>query len=170
MKHISVLLFCIMTTIFSSAFGITYQSYTDSKHGISIKYPSTWEFVENPKTIFMFIRPIEREGQVFRENVNLIISSSQGLSLPKYAEAANKQLNVHLKEYKELGTQKVILGDKEFIKVVYEHSIEDLRLKVDYYIHIHKGKVYQFTCSAYINEYANYAPVFEEIVRSVQIN
>jgi hypothetical protein len=44
-----------------------------------------------PNTVFLLIRPLEEQGQELRENVNLIISDSKGLTLDEYAALTKLQ-------------------------------------------------------------------------------
>ncbi|GIV28845.1 MAG: hypothetical protein KatS3mg027_2659 [Bacteroidia bacterium] len=145
------------------------KTYTDNETGVSINYPSTWEYRENPRTVFILIRPLEKEGQVFRENVNLIINDDQDLTLQEYTGVAKMQLRKQLQGYKELSTETVELGGKQYTRIIYQHSINNLSLQVAYYILLQNGKAYNLTCSSTQIDFEKYLPVFEKMVSSLTV-
>jgi hypothetical protein len=52
------------------------KMHIDKATQTSIEYLSNWEYQANPLTILILIRPVEEIGQIFRENVNLVISDA----------------------------------------------------------------------------------------------
>lgn len=145
------------------------KTYTDNQAGLSINYPSTWEYQANPRTVFILIRPLEKQGQVFRENVNLIINDDQDLTLQEFTGVAKMQLRKQLQGYKELSTETVELGGKQYAKIIYQHNTNNLPLKVAYYILLHNGKAYNLTCSSTQANFEKYLPVFEKMVSSFTV-
>uniref|UniRef100_A0A0N4ZHB6 Lipoprotein n=1 Tax=Parastrongyloides trichosuri TaxID=131310 RepID=A0A0N4ZHB6_PARTI len=94
---------------------LSLQSYSQSMKDYSdkdltISYPETWENMTYPKTVFLLIRPVEEQGQKFRENVNLIISESKGLTLDEYGALAKLQLQKHLKNVEIITTNNKTIG------------------------------------------------------------
>lgn len=146
-----------------------YKVYVDNKNNIRIKYPSSWAKLNDTRTTFLIIRPIEKSGQVFRENINLIISDNQGLDIDKYNKAARHQLQKRLIGYKEEKVGTVLLDGKLFHQVNYEHQLGNLNLKVLYYFFVRKNKVYQFTCSTTKENYTTFMPIFEFMMKSLKI-
>jgi hypothetical protein len=164
----------LLTFIVSTSFIIVQaqemKTFTDDLTKTHINYPSNWDFIENPATVFILMRPIEEQGQIFRENVNLIINESQGLTLAEYLKAAQKQLATQLPNYKELEVSYVEFGGKKYARIIYQHNSNNLPLQVAYYLLIHKKKVYNLTCSSVQDSFDKYLPLFQEMMISFTID
>lgn len=145
------------------------KTYTDEEAEVSIKYPATWDYQQNPQTTFIFMRPLEKEGQIFKENVNLIINNDQGLSLEEYVGASKAQLNNQLPGYKLLSTEYLELGGKKYGRIIYQHNAQNLPLQVAYYIYLEGGKAYNLTCSTIRKNFEEYLPVFQKMVSSFKV-
>jgi len=143
--------------------------YSDNKTGITINYPLNWEYQQNMRTIFIFMRPLEVQGQIFRENINLIINSAKNLSLQEYAGAAKVQFSSQLPGYKEFSTNYLEINGNKYARIIYEHKTNNLPLKVAYYITIKKDKAYCITCSATDVTFNKYYSVFEQMMQSFKI-
>jgi hypothetical protein len=151
------------------------QSYSQamkeySGNGLTISYPDTWENMTYPNTVFLLIRPLEEQGQKFRENVNLIISDSKGLTLDEYAALTKLQFPKHLTNFEIVATNNKIIGGKSCKELVYRHDHNDLQLKVVYYLFIINDKAYEFTCSTLQSNYNYYYPVFSNMMNSLVFN
>jgi hypothetical protein len=169
MRAILLILITIFTLNLNAQDKNCFKTYENNKEGISIKYPETWTNIENNKTIFILIRPIENEEQRFRENVNLVITPANGVKLNKYSEMSLSQMNIFLKEYKKESTVFISLNGKEYAKTTYTHNANGLQLKVAFYQTIYKGKGFNITCSALIDTFNNFAPIFEEMISSFEV-
>lgn len=166
MKQILIL---IMSLIVLTSQAQEMKTYTDEASKTSIQYPSNWEYQANPATSFILIRPLEKEGQIFRENVNLIINDGQGLELKEYVGAAKMQLKSQLPNYKVVSTDYIELGGKKYAQIIYQHDAQNLPLQVAYYILLHKGKSYNLTCSTTRDNFETYLPIFKKMVSSFTI-
>lgn len=161
--------------IIAIALMLSLQSYSQamkeySGNGLTISYPDTWENMAYPNTVFLFIRPLEEQGQKFRENVNLIISDSKGLTLDEYAALTKLQFPKQLKNFEIVATNNKTIGGKPCKEIVYTHSHSDLQIEVAYYLFIIKGKAYEFTCSTLQSCYNTYYPLFSKIMNSLKFN
>lgn len=146
------------------------KTYTDTASNTSMQYPSNWEYQANPATSFILIRPLEKEGQIFRENVNLIINDGQGLELKEYVGAAKMQLKSQLPNYKVISTDYIELGGKKYAQIIYQHDAQNLPLQVAYYILLYNGKSYNLTCSTTRNNFETYLPVFQKMISSFTVD
>lgn len=145
------------------------KTYTDEDSKTCLQYPSNWEYQANPVTSFILIRPLEKEGQIFRENINLIINDSQGLELKEYVGVVKIQLKSLLPNFKALSTEYIELGGKKYAQIIYQHDAQNLPLQVAYYILLHKGKSYNLTCSTTRDNFETYLPIFKKMVSSFTV-
>ncbi|HOS83622.1 MAG TPA: PsbP-related protein [Bacteroidales bacterium] len=145
------------------------ETYINKLSNTLIRYPASWENIETESTVFLLIRPVEEVGQIFRENVNLIIDNRNGLNLQEFVGAAKVQLRTQLPNYKEISTDYIELGGKQYARIVYQHSTNNLPLQVAYYIYIHKNKAYNLTCSSTQSNFELYLPIFEKMISSFTI-
>lgn len=54
-----------------------YKIYVSQEYGFSVEYPKTWEessAIPNPSVKFMALEPVEGAGDVFQENVNVVVT------------------------------------------------------------------------------------------------
>ncbi len=137
---------------------------------ISIQYPDTWETMENPNTVFILIRPLEKQNQIFRENVNLIVDDAKGLGIQEYTGFMKKQLNNQLPGYKELSSNFLKINNKDYVRIIYRHNTNNLPLQVANYTFIYKEKAYQLTCSSTQSKFEDYLPIFEKMISSFRID
>ncbi len=163
--HRSVLLIASFNMSF---YQIKYETYQNAIEGITIDYPTTWQYQSNPRTSFIFMRSLET-GMMFRENINLIISSNINLSLKEYVGASKVQLGTQLSSYKELSTDYIDHNGNNYARIIYEHKINNFPLKVAYYITLKHKKSYCITCSSTNVNFNIYYPMFERMVQSFKI-
>lgn len=150
--------------------GIAQEYKVYKTDGISIEYPVDWEVSSHLSAKFIFLRPIEEEGQQFKENINLVVGDAKGLKLGEYLIACKSQLAKVLNGYKDISTEFMILNNEEFCRVVYRYNVNGLSLKVALFISIHNGKAYQFTCSSLETTYEKYLPTFMKMMNSCRIS
>lgn len=151
------------------------QSYSQtmkeySGNGLTISYPDTWENMAYPNTAFLFIRPLEEQGQKFRENVNLIISDSKGLTLDEYTALTKLQFPRQLKNFEIITTNSKMIDGKLCKEIVYAHNYSGLHIEAAYYLFIIKDKAYEFTCSTLQSNYSTYYPLFSKIMSSLKFD
>lgn len=145
------------------------QLYSDVNTGIEIRHPKTWEFMENPQTTFIFIEPVSGFEDRFRENVNLIINGDEGLSVSEYTGASKIQMKSQLSGFREIETKYLAINGLKASRVIYGHRIEDLEIRVFYYVILNGGKAYNVTFSALEAEIDTYEAVFEEMMSSFRL-
>ena len=160
MKHVLSLILFTLSFLGSQAQEM--KVYSDEANEISIKYPSSWEYQANPATIFILIRPVEEQGQIFRENINLIIDDDQNLNLQEYVGAGKIKMRNMLSGYVELSTKYFELGGRKYARIIFQHNTQDLPLQVAYYLTLHKGKSYNLTCSSTHQNFETYLPIFQK--------
>ena len=165
----SVYIILIISVLNMSFYQTQYTLYEDAKHGVSIKHLSNWTFVENPKTAFIFIRPMEEQGQKFKENINLTVVDIGNAKLSKLVEMSLKNMDKLLVDYKKIGTEYLKIDSKEYAKTTYTHNMQGLPLKVMLYQVMKNNKGYNLTCTSTGDTFNKYAPVFEEMIKSFDI-
>ena len=124
-----------------------YELYKDTNYGFELLIPSSWEYVDNHQTIFIFIEP-EELGVGFRGNVNLILNNNKGLSLREYTEVAKMQMRSQLSGYQELESNYVAINGCKMSRIIYVHNMNDIELQVFYYVLFNGGNAYNFTFSS----------------------
>jgi len=154
---------------------LSLQSYSQamkeySGNGLTISYPDTWENMAYPNTVFLLIRPLEEQGQKFRENVNLIISDSKGLTLDEYAALTKLQFPRQLKDFEIIATNSKTIDGKPCKEIIYTHNYGDLEIEAAYYLFIIKGKSYEFTCSTLRSSYNTYYSLFSEMMNNLKFD
>ena len=170
MKRAGLIIVVIAFSTILKAQDMAFKTHTDAGAGVSIDYPHTWEFMENPQTVFILIRPLEEPGQQFRENVNLVVGPSQKLTLKEYTEQAKGQMEMYLSGFMIKSTDYEKINGREYAKIVYWHTTNNLPLQVVYYITLKNDKAYNLTFSAIVKSFDKYEPVFNNIVQSFKIS
>ena len=150
---------------------ITFKEYKNEKSHVSIKYPSTWHRKDNDKTVFIFMRPIELPGQQFQENINLVTKPSKGHSVKDFAEATQSQIQSGgLKNGKLIKVDYLTIKGKDYTRIIFEHESGGVPLKCIYYLLVQNDREYAICCSAMRNNFDEYFPVFEEMIKSFKTN
>ena len=169
MRHVLLLLcFYIPFTVVAQKPG-GLKTYTDATRGLSIQYPANWEPRKIDGTVFFIARPKEEQGQKFAENINLIIDPPDDLSLDEYGNVARERLPKQLKNYKELKYEKLTLGGREFFRLFYTFSYNNLQMHDVYYVTVHNNCSYNFSCSALESTYQRFFPVFQKMLASFKV-
>ncbi len=146
-----------------------YKTFSDPKKGLSIQYPANWESRKIKGTVFFLIRPKEEAGQKFAENVNLMIDPPDDLSLLEYGDVARDKLKKQLPNYQELKWDVVKLGGRDYFRLFYTFTYNNLNMHDVYYVTVYKDQSYSFSCSAIETTFAKYAPVFEKMITSFKV-
>ena len=148
---------------------IAWKTYTDAKEKVSVKYPATWEQKQVENTMFFFMAPYTHDGQKFRENINMVSGPAEDLYLVEYLVDARTKLGQSVEGFKELKSQYIKIGGRDFARMIYTFKFKDKVFKDAYYLTLNKGKAYSLVCSALEGSFDEYYPVFEKIARSIKI-
>ena len=165
---VTCILFCA-NPLFAQNKPITYTKYTDNKNKIAIKHPANWVQKPVDGAAFFFIRPKEETGQKFAENINLIIDPPDDLSLDEYAGVARNKLKTEMKDYQEIKCEYAKYNKRDFFKINYTFTYNQLKMHDVYYVTIYQGKAYSLTCSAITTTFTRFYPVFEAMMGSFEI-
>lgn len=130
-----------------------------------VSYPNSWSFVDNKVTDFIFLAPSEI-GKKFNDNINLIKSPKNGLSKSEYIKNTLNQLNKYLVGFSKETQGKAVINDLEFEKIEYSHFVNNMRIRVSYYLIFHKGNAYEFTCSSDYKDSRDNSLTFQIILNS----
>ena len=138
--------------------------------GLTMSYPANWESMSHPRTKFVFLRPLEEEGQMFRENIILIVSDNKGLTLDEYVGFCKVQLNKQLSNYKLFSTNKITIEGNTYSELIYQHSSDSTDYQVLLCVFIIDGKAYEFTCSALKDTFNKFMPLFNKMINSLNFS
>jgi len=168
---VSVLFFMIRTQ--------PYSLYTNEEYGVSIKYPSDWEVVENPGgvpgSVVVFLAPQQTAMDVFRVNINITAKplppSVQNINY--FSKMAEKQLTGTFEGYVEVlasGSQR--FGGAPGHRFMYVAKGVDKNIKdFEYlqYLHVwglHGDQAYILTYVAKKPEFKDFLGIFNTMTRS----
>jgi len=144
--------------------------YTDPKEKVSVKYPDNWRPHLNPQTVFMFMRPVEENGQKFRENINLVIGDAQDLALVEYLVDGRVKMKDQMPGFKELKSQFVKINGIDFVRMIYTFTNSGLVIKSVLFLAVDNGRAYSLTCTAIDSTFDRFYPLFEKMGESFKIN
>ena len=73
-------------------------------------------------------------------------------------------------EYVELSIKYSELGERKYVRIIYQHNTYGLPLQVAYYLTLNKGKSYSLTCSSTHQNFDKYLPIFQKMINSFTIH
>ena len=138
------------------------------KDNFEINYPEDWRLDTSGQmnSSFILFSP-KTEGDLFVENINLIIQdlSGQNLNLESYSELSESQIKSMIPESKLIENIKV--GNHK--EVVWSGFVTNNYLKFKQYYYVIDNKAYVLTFSALETAYDDYIKIGTEILNSFQI-
>ena len=166
-------------TLFSS-FGLANAetkilNYTDPVYKIEVKYPKTWTrkdgLKEYPGLIAVFLSARESAGDIFQENVNLIVQdlSTNPMTLSNYVLLSTNQVNKLISESKILESQDFVWNGLPAHFMVYQGKQAQMLLKFYQAVTIKNSKAYLITYTAEIDKYDKFLSEAKIIIDSLKI-
>lgn len=161
--------FVLSLILFKNIIAQDMHTHIDSMRGISIDYPKEWSVAQDESVAFILIRPVESKEQVFRENINLVITSSDEADLGFYLKQIKSLLQERLDEYSSISTSTFISNGLSFIEHSYKHILNNYDFRVNLYLCKSGGKMYIFTCTAVENNFKLYCQVFKKCIETFRV-
>ncbi len=149
----------------------SWKSY--SKDNYSFEYPKEWNLDTSGRmgSSFFILSPLEHKGDLFAENINLMIQNlpESSYTLDKFVEISENQVNTRAKNGKLILSKRIKEKDLEFHHFIYtsEHSI--YKLKQEQYCWLLEDKAYILTFTAEEKEFQNYRNIGKKILDSFKI-
>ena len=170
-KHKTIVLSFTLLILFCGC-ASEWQKYNNREYGFSLLLPSSWEKKEGAmKSVLMVLAPVQKKSAAKgRPNINIFVTE-----LPEEVK-----LDVIFELNKEELTKSGIMMDKFTEGEIYagtlagkwlsfEGLMQDYRLKIMSAIWVKGRKVYTITCSSMSEEFNEYSPVFNKIMRSLRV-
>lgn len=144
------------------------ERYYNDELSISVISPEDWEIKENYQNIpVFFLSPLDDEGDLFQENINMVSEVAPGYSLQDYYEANLTGINQYLNDFKIIKEPvDVTINDHEFKKMVYQHSSQGYTFKVLIFFAVKNGKGYVVNCTASTDSFDDYYNDFNDFMET----
>ncbi len=140
------------------------------EYGISLFYPKTWVLVKNDNVIFCITRPKKNANEIIIENINLTIGEAiKGLTLEETNNLTVKELQKYLPNMKVDKVENKTYNNLNYIKVIYEYSLNNLEFKVIFFQALKNGKGYNITCTCPKKTFDEYEKQFTDIMNTFEI-
>ena len=139
----------------------------------SIQYPDSFDLNKSGLmgTCFVLLSKQTSQGDLFRENVNLIIQDLTGknIGLDKYVAITEGQIKSRMSNGIIIESKRINAGDSEFHKIIYSGTQGQFNLKFEQYYWIIKEKAYVLTLTCELNQFDKYKEVGEKIMNSFRV-
>lgn len=139
----------------------------------SIKYPTDWRLDTSRLmgTELLLFSPLEGEGDLFTENVNVLIQdlSGQNIDLQQYRKITESQLAVYANKD---GVQESVIvktGSSECYIVHYTMRQGELNLNIESICFIKNEKAFLVTFTTEIDKYEKFKELGESILSSFKL-
>jgi len=173
MKSFFILVTSIVLLIpVHTAYGETYNSYKSPYFNFSIDYPSNWELKEI-SGIAVFLSPIEKPSDDFRENVNVVMEDlgKSPMTLDQYMSFSDTSAAQTIVDYKILERGTTRIDDKNAIFTVFTGVSNNKNLKFKNYVFIrNKTQAFTITYTADPDKYEHFLEQAEQSTQSFVLN
>lgn len=144
------------------------NNFVSPENAFSINFPKEWNIQKDfMGTVVAATSPLTGPEDKIRENINIIVSDSQGTSDTKaYADASFEGSKPLLTDYQLFERGNTRHGDIHSEWAIFSHRLGEIQLKTMTHILLKNGKSYIITCSAAPESFDSYRPQFEEIVKT----
>lgn len=138
--------------------------------GYTILCPQEWTVDSSGSagTEYIFFAPTDSAGDMFRENINLIVQDLSGLNLnlDKYTEISIEQIKTLIANSNLISSEKIQEDGLVFQKLFYTGEMGDYALKFAQYYFVHDEKAYVLTLTCPEDTFEKYLKTGEQIMRS----
>ncbi|AFW96452.1 Serine/threonine-protein kinase C [Dolichospermum sp. UHCC 0315A] len=150
-----------------------WNGYENSKYGITIKYPKTWERqdLENPITaeVVTFISPKQNDKDNFQEKVTISVDKFSG-RLDDWQKSSIQEINNTVSGAKIVDKSVTNLANKEASKLVFTGKNGKDILKNMQVVTLKGDQAYTITYTAKIDDYDQFVETANKMINSLEIN
>jgi len=147
--------------------------YMNLEHGIWMKYPSSWERIEQPGAAgfaVVFLSPQEDPFDEFRENLNIFVEPlPQPMTLEQVVAASGDTV---LQQFQATFLEKATkdqIGGRPAYRTVYTGSMMERALKwLQYYV-VSGNRAYYVTYTSEPAKYDLFLPMVQQMLGSLEI-
>lgn len=140
------------------------------EYGIGLFYPKAWVLVNNDNVVFCITRPKKNVNEIIIENINLTIGEAiKGLTLEETNNLTVKELQKYLPNMKVDKVEKKTYNNLNYMKVIYEYSLNNIEFKVIFFQTLKNGKGYNITCTSQKKTFDEYEKHFTDIMNTFEI-
>ena len=141
--------------------------YYDDKEDFSIRFPDDWEVVEE----FMGTRVFGRSPQSgaddqFQENVNVVVEKVGSVTLEEYDKISMANVARIVTDYRLIDSGPTTLGGEPGRRMVMSHRMGQYSIMASCHFAVKDGRAYVVTCTALEDTYDQFAPKFDDIVKT----
>jgi hypothetical protein len=139
--------------------------------GYIITFPPDWQWQRNFMGLDVFApAPAKSEEVGSLANISVVSGRLDGhATLDSFFNTNLDNLKKALHDVEIVSNEKVVLNGVEGRKVVYSHSMGEIKLRVAQYFILHKGHGFIITCTAAENDFPEYSNAFETSVRTFKL-
>jgi len=152
--------------------GMMLTSYRYQSHslGFAVEIPDEWELGEAADSdIMVVLSPVEGEEDLFRENMNIIVTKLDvNVSLRELYNLNVANAKQMLNNFQIVEVELMEINGVQAIKLIYTFQYEQTLMKNIVYLLLHKGTMYTMTFSSLDHRFNEFRPLFETIARSFQ--
>lgn len=140
-----------------------------TKGNVSITYPPSFELDTsgNSKAFFTLKKPRKDKNDRYVESMNLLGIEIENLDFDKYAEKEEKVISSIAKI---IESKRLVINDKDCLRLVFELSQNNLDLTYIQHLYNHKNAVYALTFSCETQDFEQYLNETNKIFSSFIIN
>lgn len=146
----------------------TYSKY--SPNAFSIKFPESWEVIENPNQYACVAILEPQKGDYFRSNFNVVITTQTRRLEDAYTDKTVKQMKTFYPDYEPLSKEFLTLNGIKCMKITSECTMEGYHVnQVQYYL---KKGIISYTVSFTIasRNIIKESVTIEKVINSLNIN
>jgi hypothetical protein len=173
MKKLLLILSFVLLPLLSSQAEEAKQSplFTETDKGYSITFPSQWQWQRDFMGLDVFASAPSKDVQsTFLANISVISGQiGKDVSVDAFFNENMENLKKALREVKVVETGKIFIDGLEGRKVVYNHSMADIHLRVAQYFVVKNGIGYIVTGTALEEGFPKFVDTFEAAVRSFKL-
>lgn len=145
-------------------------TFTETDKGYSITFPNQWHWQRDFMGLDVFSpAPIKDEQSGSLGNISVVSGKLDNVDLETFYNTNVDNLKKALRDVKIIETGKAFVDGTEARKIVYSHSMGDMKLRVLQYFVLKNGTGYIITCTSSEEEFPKYADSFEASVRSFKL-
>jgi hypothetical protein len=151
-----------------------FSVYENSGMGVSIEYPSAWNFEESsgPAPTTAFYAPFEDDSDEFSENLTITVEPLGVKILPQfYADLTIENMKLIIPDLVLISSNPTQVSGKHFQKVIFEiPNLSGLEIKGMMMITVDDAVGYSVSYLAEKSSYDSYLPLVEQSIDSFSIS
>jgi hypothetical protein len=148
-----------------------WQRYNNKEYKFSMIFPGEWKIDEGVFNTVVMCRPVEDQNEpVSYKSINVIVTElSEDILLSTFFELNKEEIQRTLVVDKKISDGQIYAGDMQGKWLIFEHILENVKLKTISALWMKNKRIYTVTCSCQLKDFPVYKPVFDKVLRSLRI-